>query len=98
VGAVGDEQRLIKLGKAEQPDDHRSDIGQDQVAAGGEELVVRRDDGPQAAAVHELELGQVQAHKPMTELEVVVQDGSEQLAVGDVQIAPHLNDGAGGVG
>ena len=59
---------------------------------------MRRDDGAQAGAVQNFELGEVQAHKPMTELEVVVQDGSEQLAVGDVQIAPHLNDGAGGVG
>jgi hypothetical protein len=59
---------------------------------------VRRDDGAQAGAVQKLELGQVQVHKPMTELEVVVQDGGEQLAVGDVQIAAHLNDCAGGVG
>jgi hypothetical protein len=97
VGSAGDEQRLIKFGKAEQPDDHRSEIGQDEVAAGDEELVVRRDDGAQAGAVQKLELGQVQVHKPMTELEVF-QDGSEQLALGDVQIAPHLNDCAGGVG
>jgi hypothetical protein len=95
---VGDEERLIQFGKAEQPDDHRGDIGQDEVAMRSQELVVARDKCAQPSTIHKLELRQVQTHKPMTEPKMVVQDGSEQSTVRSVQIAPHMNHRAASIG